>query len=69
MKCALRDTMIAAWLLDTDSPSLALGALASLAGLGAGIGFAQGLAALFAASGIQLPTAGLVICWCARARC
>jgi DNA polymerase I len=28
MNCALRDTMIAAWLLDTDSPSLALGALA-----------------------------------------
>jgi DNA polymerase-1 len=27
MVCALRDTMVAAWLLDTDSPSLALGAL------------------------------------------
>lgn len=28
MKCALRDTMIAAWLLDTEAPSLSLGALA-----------------------------------------
>ncbi len=28
MKCALRDTMIAAWLLDADAPSLTLGALA-----------------------------------------
>ena len=27
MRCELRDTMVAAWLLDTDSPSLALGAL------------------------------------------
>jgi DNA polymerase-1 len=27
MKCALRDTMIEAWLLDADSPSLTLGAL------------------------------------------
>jgi len=27
MKCALRDTMLAAWLLDTDAPSLSLGAL------------------------------------------
>jgi DNA polymerase-1 len=28
MKCALCDTMIAAWLLDTEAPSLSLGALA-----------------------------------------
>jgi len=28
MKCALRDTMIAAWLLDAEAPSLTLGALA-----------------------------------------
>ena len=27
MRCALRDTMIAAWLLDAEAPSLALGAL------------------------------------------
>ncbi|MGA2547554.1 MAG: DNA polymerase I [Rectinemataceae bacterium] len=39
MKCALRDTMIAAWLLDTDSPSLALGGLAERRLGSAGIAF------------------------------
>jgi DNA polymerase-1 len=39
MKCALRDTMIAAWLLDTDSPSLALGALSERRLGSAGIAF------------------------------
>ena len=42
---------------------LVLGLLASLAGLGAGIGFAKALAALFAAGGIHLPTAGMVFSW------
>jgi putative ABC transport system permease protein len=39
---------------------LVLGAIASLAGLGVGIGFAKALAALFAAGGIHLPAAGMV---------
>jgi DNA polymerase I len=39
MKCALRDTMIAAWLLDTDAPSLALGALSERRLGGAGIAY------------------------------
>jgi putative ABC transport system permease protein len=43
--------------------SLLIGAFASVVGLGVGIGFAKGLAALFATGGIHLPTAGLVLSW------
>jgi DNA polymerase I len=39
--CALRDTMIAAWLLDIDSPSLALGALAERRLGSAGIAYEE----------------------------
>ena len=38
-----------------------LGALASIVGLGAGVGLAKGLNALFAASGLDMPQAALVI--------
>jgi DNA polymerase-1 len=41
MTCALRDTMIAAWLLDAESPSLALGALSERRLGSAGIAYEE----------------------------
>jgi DNA polymerase-1 len=41
MACALRDTMIAAWLLDAEAPSLALGALAERRLGNAGIAYEE----------------------------
>jgi DNA polymerase I len=41
MRCVLRDTMIAAWLLDAEAPSLALGALAERRLGNAGIAFEE----------------------------
>jgi putative ABC transport system permease protein len=40
-----------------------VGAVASVAGLAAGVGFAKSLTALFASSGVRLPAAGTVIGW------
>lgn len=40
-----------------------IGAVSSLAGLGAGIGAAKGLSALLGASGIALPAGGTVLTW------